>query len=137
MKPTRSRWAFLSLVVAVLAASIGWASNAASQAACEQRVALPLAAGPLSGSPFFLDCPEHADDVAAALRTAGATVRVPTNASDSFPRLTLKSHSLIPFVISVDYLWEREGEIGGGATKWFVCFFGRTSEIGEMGHYAT
>lgn len=49
----------------------------------------------------------------------------------------MKTHSLIPFVISVDYFWEREALIGGGAVKWFFCLFGKTMEIGETGRYAT
>jgi hypothetical protein len=38
-------------------------------------------------------------------------------------------------IVSIDYRWELEGEIGAGATRWFFCIFGRAFAIDETGRY--
>jgi hypothetical protein len=140
MKLTRSRSALYLLAAALLAAGIGWASNAASLLTCQRQVAFPLIEGPLADSSFFLDCHDRAEELAVELRSAGAIVRSSSAAADAyepFPRMTLDSHASIPFFVSIDYRWELEGEVGAGATRWFLCFFGRAFAIGETGRYVT
>ena len=59
------------------------------------------------------------------------------NPDDPDLTLCIKTRSCIPFVISVDYFWEREAEIGGGGTRQFLCFFGSIIELGESHEFAT
>jgi hypothetical protein len=127
------------LPVAVMV-TVGWISNATSKAACRQQVGSWLFAQPIGGRFFYLLDPDEDEEVRATFRSIGATYSVlapDSNGPKTWPRLSMKTHSLIPFVISVDYFWEREAQIGGGATKWFFCFFGKVVEIGETNEYVT
>jgi hypothetical protein len=133
-------WTSSGLAILLLVAAMGWISNANSKALCQQRVGSWLYTQAIGGEFFYLLDPNEDEEVRATFRSIDAPYSVLTsNSHDSktWPRLAMKTHSLIPFVISVDYFWEREAEIGGGATKWFVCFFGKVVEIGETNEYAT
>jgi hypothetical protein len=134
------RWAFITLAVVAVASTVGWISNAASRAACQQQVGSWIFSHPVGGRHFHLLDPDEDKSVRASFSSVGASYSVLASDSDdpkTWPRVSMQAHSLIPFVISVDYFWEREAEIGGGATKWFLCLFGKTVEIGETNEYAT
>jgi hypothetical protein len=136
----RHKGVFLVLAGLALVAAAGWLSNAGSKAACRQQVGSWLFTDWLAGQPFYLLDADGDRDVWATFDSIGATYSVlPAHSDDpkTWPRLSLKTHAWIPFVISVDYFWEREVLIGGGGTKWFLCLFGRVVEIGDTNQYAT
>jgi hypothetical protein len=92
------------------------------------------------GDPSTLLDPGEDEEVRATFSSIGATYSVlafNSNDPKNWPRLSMKTHSFIPFVVSVDYFWEREAQIGGDATKWFFCLFGKVFEIGETNKYST
>ena len=135
---TRSRL-FIALAAVAVMATVGWISNANSKAFCRQQVGSWLFAQPIGGRVFYLLDPDEDEEMRATFRSIGATYSVASDPNDpkAWPRLSMKTHSLIPFVISVDYFWEREALIGGGGTKWFFCLFGKIVEIGETNEYST
>jgi hypothetical protein len=130
------------IAVASLAVVIGmgWISNALSKAACRQQVGLWLFKHSLGGRSFYLLDPNDDKDVRATFDSVGAQYTRLASISgnpQAWPRLAMKTNSLIPFLVGVDYFWERQPEVGAGGTKWFFCVFGTVYEIGESGRYAT
>src|SRR5260370_42084419 len=134
------RWALTPLAVVSALASVGWISNANSKASCQRQIGSWLFTQPIGGRFFYLLDPDADEEVRAMFKSMGADYSVLASKSDdptAWPRLSVKARTFIPFVISVDYFWEREPEIGDGATRWFLCFFGRVVEIGETSRYST
>src|SRR5580692_1133809 len=122
----RLRWVRIPLAIILLIATLGWISNSISKTACLKQVGSWLCNQPIGGGFFYLLDPDNDIDVRATLDSMGAVYDVIGSKSQgarTWPRISLKTHSLIPFLISVDYFWEREALIGGGATKWYICFF--------------
>src|ERR1700730_9267903 len=135
-----SRWVFIPLAVVAVVAPVGWISNAYSKAFCRQQVGSWLFTQPIGGRFFYLLDPEEDEEVRATFMSIGTTYSVLASNSDdpkTWPRLSMNTHSLIPFVFSLVYFLYREPEIGGGATKWFFGLFGKVVEIGETNKYST
>lgn len=132
--PKRIAIAFLPSV-----ALLGWLSNAFSTTVCQQRVGKWLFVDVVGERPFFLVNAQD-EQASAAFDSIGASyssLPVDANHPSTWPRISMKSHAVIPFLVSVDYFWEREPLLGGGATKWFFCFFGLCGEIGETDRFST
>ena len=139
-RQSQFRLVFIAIAVVAAVSIVGWLSNANSKAYCRQQVGSWLFTQPIGGNFFYLLDRDEDEEVRAMFRSMGAEFSVLGIDSDgpkTWPRLSVKTHTLIPFIISVDYFWEREPEIGGGATRWFLCFFGRVLEIGETSRYST
>jgi hypothetical protein len=130
----------ITLGVLVMIAIVGWISSAVSKPSCQQQVGSWLFAHPIGGRCFYLLDADGDKNVRATFESIGATYSVVAPNTDdprAWPRLSMKTHAVIPFLVSVDYFWEREAEIGAGATRWFFCLFGTAVEIGETRGYAT
>ena len=111
-----------------------------SKASCQQQVGSWLFTEPIRGRFFHLLDLDDDEDVRGTFKSIGARFSVLNVDSDdpkTWPRLSMDTNCLTPFVVSVDYFWEREAETGGGATKWFLCLFGKIVEIGESNQYST
>ena len=135
-----SRRAILTLAAAGMLVFAGWVSNAVSQSKCRQLIAVWLFNDAIERRPFYLPNQDDGDDLRAAFHEVGATYTVLPSQSRSpgkWPCLSIKTNILIPFFVSVNYCWEREAEIGGGATRWYLSFFGEAIEIGEANRYET
>ncbi len=140
MGKRRFRAVFLTVTIVGGVIAAGYVSNALSKPSCQQQVGFWLADGPLGGRFFYLLDQDEDKDVRAMFASLGARYSVLSFNSDdpnTWPRLSLRTHTLIPFLVSVDYSWEREAEIGGGATKWFFCFFGAIVEVGETNGFVS
>jgi hypothetical protein len=134
------KWVLIGLAVFAGVATVGWISNVISRATCQQQVGSWLLTRGIGVRFFYLLDSDEDKGTRAAFDSMGATYSVlgsNSHSPNTWPRLSMKTHTLVPFFISVDYFWEREAEIGGGATKWFVCVFGRVVEIGETNEFAT
>jgi len=131
---------YVALAVFALAATVGWISNAYSKVLCQQTVAAWLFNEPIGGRSFYLiDAASDRDagDVFDSIKATYSVLPAGPHAANTWPRLAMKTHTWIPFVVSVDYFWEREFLIGGGATKRFLCFFGTVVYLGETDEFAT
>lgn len=135
----RRKWALIAIVVLTIVASLGWVSNANSKAYCQRIVGTELLTY-IGQRGFFLLAPRGDIDARATFDSLDAQyLSLDINSDDpkTWPRLSMKTSCVIPFFVSVDYFWEREAEIGGGATKWFFCLFGMVFEIGDASEFAT
>ena len=120
------KWLFLSLAFLALPAIAGWISNANSKAFCQRRIGSWLFTQPIGGRFFYLLDPDEDADVRSTFDSMDATYSVlgfDSADPETWPRLSIKTHTLIPFFISIDYFWEREAECGGGATKVVLLSF--------------
>ena len=136
----RFKCASISLAILLGAAIVGWLSNATSIVACQQQVGSWLWNQPVAGRFFYLLDPSEDGVVRETFTSLGAEytpLASHSNDPKTWPRLSMKTRWLIPFLISVDYFWEREAEIGGGGTKWFICLFGRVVPLEATNEYAT
>jgi hypothetical protein len=118
----------------------GWVSNACSASNCSRPIAVGLYNDYLGRRPFYLPAQDDGADLRAAFQEVGANYTAIPSRSRSpgkWPCLSIKTNCVIPFFVSVDYFWEREAEIGGGASKWFFCFFGHVTEISETDEFQT
>ena len=131
------RWALIAFAFLAVVATVGWISNANSKALCQQQVGSWLANQPIGGRFFYLLDPDKDEEATFKSLAAKYEVASKSDGRHTWPRLSMKTHSLIPFLISIDYFWEREFLLGGGATKWYLCFFGKVFEIGETNEFAT
>jgi hypothetical protein len=55
----------------------------------------------------------------------------------AYPRVVMTTKTYVPFFILIDYQWEREAEVGGGASNWFSCFFGKIIMRAETDRWVT
>ena len=125
------------VVTAVLGAGAvlaGYVSNAVSRTECERTVASWLVARPLGGRFFFLQSAEGDPGVRKTLDALGARYAPADAGHEAWPRMRMRTHAALPFVVWIDYEWERGPEIGAGGRRWFFCWFGHTRDLGETGH---
>lgn len=134
---TRLRIALAFALLAIV--STGYISNAFSKAACEQRMASHLMKY-VGNRPFYLLLEGDEQRARNAFDSLHANYTVaPYNPRENinWPYARLEATGYLPFLISVDYAWEREAELGGGATRWYFNFFGSVVEIGDSFEWST
>jgi hypothetical protein len=118
---------------------VGWWSNSHCREQCRTSTAFWLYQDYLGSRPFYIVADRSDDDLQDMFLNAGVKVAGNVNHDDpwAYPRLYVGTRSNIPFVVEVDYFWERGALIGGGGTKRFLCLFGRIGELEETNRFAT
>jgi len=130
----------LTIGATAIIVATGYVSNYLSQPVCAQRVAGWLYFQPIGACPFYLLTDDQSDAAPTAFDSIGAKYSVIASGvqdATTWPRLSLKTHTSIPFLISIDYFWEREPQIGGGATRWYFGIGGKIIDLGETNEFAT
>jgi hypothetical protein len=118
---------------------VGIISNIVAKQHCQRDTARWLVDHPLCGEPFYLLDKGDYKQVRGTLDSIGAVYQttVREREDNSYPRAHLRTKILVPFLVQVDYFWEREAEIGGGGTRTYICFFGSIYFVGEINRFST
>ena len=127
---SKSTKIFLGVVLGSgLLAGLGLASSSVSCHSCEIKTARWLSGTVRSGTKFFVRHDEADPRRLAIWNEAGAAYRIHDPQKDGpkhFPWCSIGRTQSWPFLVSVEYGWVREAQVGDGGKLWYVCFFGLT-----------
>jgi hypothetical protein len=123
--------------VAVFAAG-GWLAATLSRRACEQYLAREIAVEIYGGKPFKLR-PHPAPGAERIFGQGGHSVLPPGNSRDKYYPWGDVGGTCIegPFVLSVEYGWIAQPQVGEGSRVRFFCFFGWVFKIETQREWIT